>query len=219
MVVDDRALVIDALGLAFHAEPDMELVGGADSLHALADLQHRLAVPPDVVVIDRRLPDGSGLDGCRLARTGWTRVRVVMLADAIDPDELLAAIEAGADACLAKTASLARVIDTVRSMASGAPCLTPALLGEVARRLADRAGHAARLEPPVLLEPLTPRELTVLRLLAEGHSTRLIADELALREGTVRVHVEALRRKFHVSTKLEAVSAALRHHIVEVPIA
>ena len=93
--------------------------------------------------------------------------------------------------------------------------LSPAMLGVLAQRLADQPSTPIQLEHPQP-EPLTPRELAVLRALAKGRATRTIAEELGLSQGTVRVHVEAIRRKFHVTSKLEAVSSAIQHHIVEV---
>src|SRR6185503_12539656 len=93
--------------------------------------------------------------------------------------------------------------------------LSPAMLGVLAGRLSapESGAPSKRAGNP---EALTPRELTVLRALAKGRSTRAIANDLSLSQGTVRVYVEAIRRKFHVSSRLEAVSSAIAHHIVEI---
>lgn len=212
IAVDDHTLVLDLLARAFGAEPDIEVVGTATSLAALAELAQQANLRPDVVVMDRHLPDGTGMDGCRLAKARWPGARVLILAGIDEPADVPAAIEAGADGYFVKSGRMSTVIDAIRSAFAGELLLTPELLGEIAR------GLGARQAEQVLLEPLTPRELTVLRLLAFGHATSRIAAELHLSQGTIRVYVEGLRRKFGVSTKLEAVSAAIQHRIVEVPI-
>lgn len=213
IAVDDHALVLDLLARAFAAEPDIEVIGTAGSIAAFAEMTQQADLRPDVIVMDRHLPDGTGLDGCRLAKARWHGVKVLVLAGSAEPTDVLAAIEHGADGYYMKTGAMRTVIEAIRSAVAGELLLTPELLGQIARELGSRTAEQ------VLIEPLTPRELTVLRLLAFGHATKTIAEELSLSQGTVRVHVEALRRKFHVSSKLEAVSAAIQHRIIEVPVA
>ncbi|MEO8272788.1 MAG: response regulator transcription factor [Chloroflexota bacterium] len=211
VIVEDHLMVLQALTQALEAEPGLEVIGTAVSLHELEALFTGSPLHPHVVVMDRRLPDGSGIDGCRLVRARWPGARILMLSGAGGPEQVFEAIEAGADGYLLKTTGVATLVGAIRAAAAGEMLLTPEFLGAVARRLARRPAEQ------VLTSPLTPRELTVLRLLSFGRSTRGIADELDLSQGTVRVHVEAIRRKFHVTTKLEAVSAAIRHRIVDVP--
>jgi DNA-binding NarL/FixJ family response regulator len=212
MVVDDHVLVLQALARAFQEAPDLDVVGTAASLHDLESLLTEPHLEPDVVVMDHHLGDGSGIDGCHLVRARWPRAHVLMLSGSGERADALAAIEAGADGYFLKTCRVGSMIESIRAAFAGELLLTPELLGDIARRLPER--HVEQ----VLTHPLTPRELTVLRLLSRGRSTRAIAGELQLSQGTVRVHVEAIRRKFHVSSKLEAVSAAIQHRIVEVPI-
>jgi two-component system nitrate/nitrite response regulator NarL len=126
---------------------------------------------------------------------------------------MLAAIKAGADGYYLKAGTMATLIEAIRSAVAGELLLTPAFLGDIARELGSRRATQ------ILTEPLTPRELTVLRLLAFGNPTKVIAEKLDLSQGTVRVHVEALRRKFQVSSKLEAVTTAIQHRIIEIPAA
>lgn len=186
----------------------MEMVGIVDSLAALSAFQ---GDQPDVVLMDYGLPDGTGADGCRLAKARWPRARVIVVTAGMSEAATLSVVEAGADGYVLKSGRVLELVTAIRAAFEGRLVLTAALLGHIAQTLPDR--RPVR----VLSEPLTPRELTVLRALARGASTRAIAADLGLREGTVRVHVEAIRRKFGVSSKLEAVSVALRHRIVEMP--
>lgn len=212
-IVGHHALTLEALKRGFDSEPDMEVIAAATSLHELADLPDRHTGQPDVMMLDRNLPDGTGIDACRLAKARWPSVKILILAGDDDPATEIAAVEAGADGYISNTSGISSVIDAVRATVVGEVLLSPQVMGDIMRRLVDRSAERT------LLQPLTPRELAVLRLLSLGNSTREIARELVLREGTVRVHVEAIRRKFHVSSRLEAVSTAIRHGIVEVPIA
>ena len=213
ILVDDHLLILDALTRALQSEPDIAVIGTAASLHELEALGHAPGHQPDVVIMDLGLPDGSGIDGCRLVRARWPGTRIIILSGSDDAADVLAAVEAGADGYLLKANRVRTVIAAVRAAVAGEVLVSPDLLGTIARRLAGRPTKQ------VLAQPLTPRELTVLRLLSLGHSTRAIASKLELSQGTVRVHVEAIRRKFNVSSRLEAVSAAIQHRIVAVPIA
>ena len=191
-------------------EPDLTIAGTAGSLAELAELAAHGRVRPDVVVLDYALPDGTGVDACRVAKAAWPDARIVMLTGVDEPDLLVRTIEAGADGYLCKGESVQTVLAMIRAAAAHEQLLTPEIVGDIARRLATVTPEQ------VLLTPLTPRQLTVLKALALGHSTVDIATNLGLSQGTVRVHVEAIRRKFHVSSRLEAVSAAVQHHIVDV---
>ena len=212
LLVDDHQFVLDALCRIVAREPDLAVAGTAGSLAELAELSAHGRLRPDVILLDYGLPDGTGADACRLAKASWPDARIVMLTGADASDTMVHAIEAGADGYLVKSESVATVLATIRAAAAHELLLTAEIVGEIARRLADVTPEQ------ILLAPLTPRELTVLKALALGHSTGAIATDLGLSPGTVRVHVEAIRRKFHVSTRLEAVSAAVQHHIVDVPL-
>jgi DNA-binding NarL/FixJ family response regulator len=211
LLVDDHQVVAEALGSAL-ARFDIEIVGVA---HSLGELQALRAERPDVVLMDYRLPDGTGADGCRVAKARWPSARVVILTGFEDDDALVATLTAGADGFMLKSRRIAAVVEGIRAAFERHPVLSPAMLGALAQRLGNQPSKPIRPEHP-RPESLTPRELTVLRALANGAATRTIAHDLGLSEGTVRVHVEAIRRKFHVSSRLEAVTSAIHHHIVEV---
>jgi DNA-binding NarL/FixJ family response regulator len=208
LLVDDHRAVLDALASAFEREPDMDVVGTAGSIREVAD---RNMPRPDVAVVDHGLPDGTGADACRLIKARWPDSRIVMLSATAADDDILAMVRAGADGYVTKGQRLSALVRVVRETHAGTPSVAPELLGRIARGL--------RTGPPTsnLAAPLTARELTVLRALAGGHSTRRIAAELVIAEGTVLRHVEAIRRKFGVPTRLEAVTKAIQLHIIQMP--
>ncbi len=211
LLVDDHRLVVEALGSVL-ARFDIEIVGAA---HSIGELQKLRADRPDVVLMDYRLPDGTGADGCRVAKARWPSARVVILTGHEDDGAIVATLTAGADGFMLKSRPIAPLVEGIRAAFERHPVLSPAMLGTLAQRLGDQPSKPIGTGHPHP-ESLTPRELTVLRALANGHATRTIADDLGLSQGTVRVHVEAIRRKFHVSSRLEAVTSAIQHNIVEV---
>jgi two-component system response regulator DevR len=212
LLVDDHEMILESLASALGSRPEIELVGSAASIRELQDLH---AAHPDVVLMDYRLPDGTGADGCRLVKARWPDARVIILTGYDADGAALAAVTAGADGFLLKSGRVAVLVDAIHAAFAHQPVLSPAMLGVLAGRLStpESGSPSKSLGDP---EALTPRELTVLRALAKGRSTRAIADDLSLSQGTVRVYVEAIRRKFHVSSRLEAVSSAIAHHIVEI---
>jgi len=208
-----RALIVahDELGAALLASfldgrPEMTVVGRASSLRRM---QVIATVVPDVIVLAGDPADATGTEACRVAKARWPTARVLAMCGPGRDEEVLELFQAGADGCLLKTAGLAELEAGIRATVHRLPVVPAALLGRIA------VGLAAPRKTRPRIAALTPRELEVLKLLAAGRSTRLIALELGMAQGTVRFHVEAIRRKFGVTTKLEAVSLAIVHHIVE----
>jgi two-component system NarL family response regulator len=211
LLVEDIALVREVLADALDRRSDMHVVGAASSLSELATA---MGHHPDVALVDYALPDGTGVDACREIRARWPAAQIVMLSAQTDEASILASVQAGAVGYLSKGEHLSTVVRAVQDVHAGRPIISPAQLGRIARSLG--ADEALSHELPRAPHPmLTSRELGVLRLLANGHGTREIAAELRIAEGTVRRHVEAIRGKLGVHTRLEAVSEGLRLHIVE----
>lgn len=208
LLVDDHPLILDAMASMLGRQADVEVVGLAHTIRELAILE---VARPDVVVMDYWLPDGNGTEGCRLVRARWPDARIVVLTGVDDAATAAAVVEAGADGYLVKTEKLTTVMTAIRDAFERKMTLSPRILGDIAARLGPGRPHR------ILLQPLTPRELMVLKALSHGHSTATIATDLGLVPGTVRVHVEAIRRKLNATSRLGAVTAAIRYGIVEGP--
>jgi DNA-binding NarL/FixJ family response regulator len=211
LLVDDHRLVLDALTRVIGLEPDMRIVGTAVSI---AEAREASRVPVDVVLMDYRLQDGTGVEATRLIKARWPSSRVLMLTGIDDDETILESIQAGADGYLTKDRAVADVVDAVRAAHEGAILLPRSTIVTIARRVAEARDRRA-VQAPV--EPLTPRELEVLRALTEGLSTREICDRLAIAPNTLRTHVQNIMGKLRVHSKLEAVAVALRNRLVEPP--
>jgi DNA-binding NarL/FixJ family response regulator len=203
LVVDDQRLVRAGLRVILESEPDLHVVGeagnGQEALNGARDLH------PDVVLLDIRMPVMDGLQAARLI-LDQTRSHVVMLTT-FDADEyVFAALQAGASGFLLKDAPEEQLLSAVRSAAGGNALIDPT----ITRRLIQRFVHAARPAKVVddRLALLTPRELDVLRLVAQGLSNAEIAGVLVVEESTVKTHVARVLMKLQLRDRVQAVVLA-----------
>ncbi len=210
-LVDDQQLLTGALTRILDREADIEVVGVAASV---AEARAAARQPVDVVLMDYRLPDGTGVEATRAIKARHPTARVVMLTAVADDETILESIQAGADGYLTKDRAVDEVVGAVRAAHAGETLLPRAVILDIARRVAAARERTAE-RPPI--EPLTPREFEVLRALAEGLSSREICDRLFIAPNTLRTHVQNIMAKLHVHSKLEAVAFALRHRLIELP--
>ena len=211
LLVDDHRLIPESLARVLALEPDIKVVGIAGTV---AEAREAAREPLDVVLMDYRLPDGTGVEATRAIKARWPSSRIVMLT-AIDDDEtVLESIQAGADGYLTKDRAVEDVVETVRAAYAGATLLPRSVIMTIARRVAEARDRQAERIP---VEQLTPRELEVLKALTEGLSTPEICERLFITPNTLRTHVQNIMGKLHVHSKLEAVAFALRHRLVEPP--
>jgi DNA-binding NarL/FixJ family response regulator len=211
LLVDDHRLVTGALSQVLAREPDIEVVGVAGSVASARSIDVDAV---DVVLMDYRLPDGTGADATRVVKGRWPSAQVVMLTGLADDETLLDSIQAGADGYITKDRALDEVVDAVRAANAGEILLPQSVIAELARRVTAARDRAATLPPA---EALTGRELEVLRALATGLSSREISARLSIAPNTLRTHVHNILAKLNVHSKLEAVTFGLRHHLVEPP--
>lgn len=198
LLVDDHRVVRLGLGTLFGTVSGVRVVGEAGSVaEALAEAGR---CRPDVVIMDLRLPDGSGVEACREIRSERPEVQVIMLTSYADEEAVIASIMAGAAGYLLKQSEPERLIEAVEIAARGGSLLDPA----IARTVLDwmqRVGTADALDP---LAGLSEQERRVLPLLAEGRTNRQIAAALQLSEHTVKSYVSNILQKLHLSRRAEA---------------
>src|SRR6202142_2531702 len=211
LLVDDHQLLTGALSQMLSREPDMEVVGVAGTVaEAKAMARERL----DVVLMDYRLPDGTGAEATRAIKARWPAARVVMLTAVNDDETVMESIQAGADGYLTKDRAVEEVVSAVRAANAGEPLLPRSVILGIAQRVvAARDKTVERRQ----IEPLTPRELEVLKALSEGLSTPEICERLFIAPNTLRTHVQNIMGKLRVHSKLEAVAFAIRNRLVEHP--
>jgi DNA-binding NarL/FixJ family response regulator len=206
-LLDDHEVVRRGLADLLDAEPDISVVGDADTVeHALA---RGPAVRPDVAVLDVRLPDGDGITVCRELRSHMPELACLMLTSFDDEDALLDAIMAGASGYVLKQIRGSDLVSAVRTVASGQSMLDPATTARLMHSLrADPAGQPA-LSPE--LASLSPRERDILALIGDGLTNREIGKRLYLSEKTVKNHISRLLAKLGVQRRVQA--AVLATHL------
>jgi DNA-binding NarL/FixJ family response regulator len=161
---------------------------------------------PDVVLVDQRLPDASGAELAARLREQDPGVRVVLLSEMISQPLLEEAVRAGARGYLLKTQPTLELVDAVRRAAAGEFLISAARLAEL---MVGTGQHGQ------LLDPLTPREMDVLRLMAEGLDNRRIAARLVIAYVTVRSHVRSLNSKLDAHSKVEVLARAAQLGLIE----
>ncbi|WP_432570998.1 response regulator transcription factor [Kineococcus sp. SYSU DK005] len=216
LLVDDQALLRMGFRLVIESEPDLEVVGEAsDGAVALEQVR---ALAPDVVLMDVRMPGVDGIEATRRIAAEHPSSRVLVLTT-FDVDEYaFAALRSGASGFLVKSAQPAELVDAIRIVASGSSVVAP----RVVRRMLDlfaphfpTTAEGARdggLDPR--LRSLTPRELDVLRCIAEGSSNAEIAERLVLSLTTVKTHVGNVLAKLGLRDRVQAVIAAYESGLV-----
>ncbi|MFC7512900.1 response regulator [Streptomyces thermocarboxydus] len=212
VVCDDQTLVRTGLVTIIDAQPDMEVAGECGDGRAAVDLAEK--VRPDVVVMDVRMPVLDGIEATRLLVGSGVQDPVkVLVVTTFNLDEYVyEALRAGASGFLLKDAPPDRLLHGIRTVASGAALLDP----EVTRQLVGR--YASRIRPSEdggdRQIPLTPRELEVLRLIADGLSNSEIAAALVISQETVKTFVSRILSKLHLRDRVQAVVYAYRRGLV-----
>jgi DNA-binding NarL/FixJ family response regulator len=211
LVCDDQVLVRTGLVTIIDAQPDLEVVGECADGQAAVDLAGRL--DPDVVVMDVRMPVLDGIAATRLlAGAEVPRPVKVLVVTTFNLDEYVyQALQAGASGFLLKDAPPAQLLHGIRMVASGAALLDPEVTRELVGRFATRI-RPAQLDPHDV--PLTPRELEVLHLVADGLSNSEIAATLVLSQETVKTFVSRILTKLGLRDRVQAVVYAFRHGLV-----
>lgn len=198
LTVDDHPLIREGIAALISAQKDMQLAGEAST--ASEAIQKVRRIVPDVILMDLRLPDMSGIDALIAIRSEFPDARVIMLTTFDGDVDIQRALQAGARGYLLKGMPPAELIEGIREVHAGRKRIPPAV--------------AARLAEHVHEEPLTARELEVLQRLAAGGRNRDIADQLSVAEETVKVHVKHVMEKLGAKDRTEAVAIALRRGII-----
>ncbi len=210
LLADDQSLVREGFRALIERESDMDVVGeaadGAEAVRLARDRQ------PDVVLMDIRMPGTDGLQATAEILAATTRAKILILTTFDQDDYLYRALRAGASGYMLKDVRHVQLIDAIRTVAAGdalmAPAITRRLIESFCRRPPPSAGHAAALGA------LTPRELVILRLVADGRSNAEIGQRLHLSESTIKTHVGRVLSKLHARDRVQAVVLAYETGLV-----
>src|ERR1700760_4409869 len=194
LVVDDHPVVRDGLASMIDCQEDMEVIGEGGTAGEGIELFDKLR--PDILLLDLKLPDNDGVHVIEKIRSDHPEARIIVLTTYAGDVQALRALRAGAKGYLLKAALRQKLRASIRAVHAGQSSIE----SEVAADLAD---HTAD-------ETLTPREVEVLGLIANGFSNKLVADQLRIREDNVKGHVTSILGKLHASDRTHAVTIALQ---------
>ena len=202
LIADDHAVVREGLRTLIGTEPGMEVVGeAADGLEAVL---RACTLGPDVVLLDMVMPRMDGLEAINQMKRKCPEVRILVLTSFSHDDKVFPAIKAGALGYMLKNASPQALLEAIRDVRRGEPTMSPDIASKLMRELQRTS------DLPPTEEPLTEREVEVLRLVAQGLTNQEIADTLTIGVGTVRTHVSNILAKLHLANRTQAALYALR---------
>lgn len=204
LIVDDHDMVRRGLAAFLKVKPELEMVGearnGTDAIAQCEQLQ------PDVILMDLVMPEMDGPTAIQAIRQRWPEIQIIALTSFKENDLVHQAMEAGAISYLLKNVSADELADAIRAAQAGRSTLAP----EAVQALVHTP------EPtPSLGQDLTPREREVLALLVEGLTNPEIAERLVVSRATAKAHVSNILSKLQVSNRMEAITVALQHKLVD----
>jgi two-component system, NarL family, response regulator DevR len=205
MLVDDHEIVRDGIRAALAPEDDIVVTAQAGTVQEAIDEADRTR--PDVVVMDVRLADGSGIEATREIRARHPETKVLMLTSFADDEALFASIMAGASGYVLKQVRPGELLRAIRAVGAGDSLLDPSVTSAVL----DRLRKGKHLMKDERLARLSPQEERILQAIADGETNRQIGEDLGLAEKTVKNYVSSILSKLEVARRAEAAAYLARH--------
>ncbi|MGD9046892.1 MAG: response regulator transcription factor [Anaerolineae bacterium] len=202
LIADDHAIVRKGLRAVLRNVPDIQVVGeAATGWEAISEAE---SLQPDVVLMDLVMPELDGIEAILRINAAQPEARILVLTSYAGEDKIFPAIKAGALGYQLKDSSPDELVDAIRQVHAGESSLHPVIARKVLQELSRPSDR------PPTPDPLTPRELEVLRLVAQGRDNREIAEVLVISDTTVRTHVSNILNKLHLASRTQAALYALR---------
>lgn len=202
LITDDHAVVREGLRTLISTEPGMEVIG--EAVDGVEAVQKACDLTPDVILMDMAMPRMGGLEAIQKIKEQSPDARILVLTSFSDDETVFPAIKAGALGYLLKNSSPDRLLHAIRDVNQGKPSMS----SDIANKLMLELQRKSNL--PLTEDPLTEREMDVLKLVAHGMTNQEIAEKLVITEGTVRTHVSNILSKLHLANRTQAALYALR---------
>jgi two-component system response regulator DevR len=207
LVVDDHEVVRQGLVSLLDRREGFQVVAQAGTVAEAIEQAHRFQ--PDIVILDVRLPDGSGIEACREIRSDLPKTRVIMLTSYPDEEAVLSAIVAGASGYLLKQIRARDLVAAIQTVGHGESLLDPA----VTEKVLDRVRRIATGTYTNEVAQLTGQEQKILLLVAEGKTNKEIASEIFLSDKTVKNYVSSILSKLNLERRAQAAAFVAKHRI------
>lgn len=211
IIVDDQALFREGLRTLLSVQPDFEVLG--EAANGEEALRQAVKLRPAVVLMDLRMPVMDGVTATRRLHETLPQCKVIVLTTFDDDEYVFEGLRAGAVGYLLKDVSSEQLFEAIRAADRGEYFLLPSITAKVMAEF-SRISRSPSVSLEALAEPLSPRELEILRLVATGASNREIADRLVIAEGTVKNHLTNILGKLNVKDRMQAVLKAKEYGLI-----
>lgn len=217
LLCEDQTLMRQGLRTILELEPGFQVVGeAADGEEAVSQYHqlHKQGRGPDIVLMDIQMPRVSGVQATAILTTGYPAAHIIILTTFDYEEYVLDAIKAGAMGYLLKDVPADELVATIRQVYAGEPFIQPRLANKLLIEFGRKSRPQVAPSRSSQQEDLSPREIEILRLLAEGASNRQIAEKLVLAEGTVKNHVSNILSKLHTENRTQAAHLARQRNLL-----
>ncbi len=214
LIVDDQSLFREALKTLLNASIEFEIVG--DASNGEEALRMVLQHSPDVVLMDLRMPIMDGVEATRRILQMNKPTKVIVLTTFDDDENVFEALRAGAVGYLLKDVSSEKLYEAIKAANQGEYFLLPSITAKVVSEFSRISKPAAKHQDAFLPDPLSPREIEIIRLVATGASNKEIAEKLVISEGTVKNHLSSILSKLSVRDRMQAVLKAKELGIITI---
>jgi DNA-binding NarL/FixJ family response regulator len=214
LIVDDQSLFREALKTLLSTSSDFEIVG--DCSNGEEALRMVLQYSPDIVLMDLRMPIMDGVEATRRILQMNKPTRVIVLTTFDDDENVFEALRAGAVGYLLKDVSSDKLAEAIRAANQGEYFLLPSITAKVVSEFSRISKPAPKNQDAFLPDPLSPREIEIIRLVATGASNKEIAEKLVISEGTVKNHLSSILSKLSVRDRMQAVLKAKELGIITI---
>ena len=214
LLCDDQSLFREALRTLLSANADLEVIGEASNGEEA--LRFVVSESPDVVLMDLRMPIMDGVEATRRINQLGKTVKVIVLTTFDDDETVFEGLRAGAVGYLLKDVTSDKLVEAIRAAYSGDYFLLPSITAKVVSEFSRISKPARKQFDEFLPEPLSPREVEILKIVATGASNREIADQLFISEGTVKNHLSSILSKLGVRDRMQAILKAKEFGIINI---
>jgi NarL family two-component system response regulator LiaR len=207
LIVDDHAIVREGQRALIDSEPGIEVLG--EAANGIEAVEMALSLQPDVILLDLVMPGKEGIEVIKDIKSGNPELRILVLTSFSEDEKVYAAIKAGASGYLLKDSSPTEILSAIHKVYLGEMPIQPS----IAKKLMREIQRSSNLPPTQ--EPLTEREVEILKLVAQGLPNQEIAESLVISERTVRTHVTNILGKLHLANRTQAALYALKEGLAD----
>ena len=214
LICDDQSLFREALRTLLSAFHDLEVIGEASNGEEA--LRFTVTHSPDVVLMDLRMPVMDGVEATRRVNQLGKGTRVIVLTTFDDDETVFEGLRAGAVGYLLKDVSSEKLVEAIKAAYSGEYFLLPSITAKVVSEFSKISRPVKKVDSELMPEPLSPREIEILKIVATGASNREIAEQLFISEGTVKNHLSSILNKLGVRDRMQAILKAKEFGIINI---